>query len=88
MTARIEPGRYLAVPVGTELFILDQQSGQTFSLGGSGGRFWTLFQQGLSPVEAAAAVAADTGAPIETVRADATRFGAELLELGLLTDCG
>ena len=88
MTARIEPGRFLTARVGTDLFVLDQRSGQTFSLGGSGGRFWVLFEKGLSSAEAAAVVAADTGASLETVTGDATRFEAQLVELGLLIDGG
>lgn len=88
MTARIEPGRFLTAPVGTELFVLDQRSGQTFRLGGSGGRFWGLFEQGLSSEEAAAVVAADAGVPVEAVKVDAARFEAELVELGLLSGDG
>ena len=88
MTGRMEPGRFLTAVVGEELFVLDQRNGNTYTLGGSADRFWRLFEAGLSPEEAATRVAADTGAPVKVVAADAARFEAELVELGLLAEPG
>lgn len=80
----IDPNRCVTAEVGSEIFLLDQQSGETFRIGGAGARLWALFVDGKTPAEAAAIVARETGAPYQRVLADTTTFVTDLQECGVL----
>ena len=79
----IDRDRYLTAEVAGETFVLDEQTGASFRLGGSGSRLWHLLAEGSSVEEAARLVAERTHADYERVLSDARSFVAELNQLGV-----
>lgn len=67
-----------------EVLAINLKSGHYHSFRDAGVPLWSLLTSGHSIESAAAALAAATGAPQETVRADATAFVETLLSHGLL----
>ena len=80
----IDVDRFTTAEVGGEVFLLDKQSDQSFRIGGSGARLWSLLVSGSTPAEASHTIASETGAPFERVLADTTAFVMRLRESGII----
>lgn len=69
-----------------EVLAINLKTGHYHSFRDAGVPLWSLLTSGHSIESAAAALAAATGAPQETVRADAKAFAETLLSHGLLVE--
>ena len=76
--------RFTTAQVGEDMFVLDQESGESYRLGGSGARLWVLLSGGTTTDAAARIVATETGASYEQVLADTISFVTHLRESGIL----
>lgn len=79
----IDASRFVTADVGGEIFLLDQQSGESFQIGGAGARLWSLFKDGKTTTEAAGIVADETRTNYERVLTDARAFVVALRENGV-----
>ena len=78
-----DPSRFVTAEVGGETFLLDQQNGASFRIGGAGSRMWSLFVEGKTAAEVAAVISSETGADYDRVLADTLSFAARLRENGI-----
>jgi hypothetical protein len=81
---RIDTTRFARADVAGEAFLLDQDTGRSYRIGGSGPWLWDLLRDGSTVEAAAATVSSETGAPVETVLAEARRFVDDLRQAGIL----
>ena len=70
----LDRSRFSTVTVGSDTFILDAETGETFRIGGAGSRLWELLLAGKTPPEAARVVAEQSRAPYEQVLEDTMAF--------------
>jgi hypothetical protein len=82
--ARFAAGHYLSAVVDGEVFLVHKDSGDSFRIGGSGGRLWSLISAGMPVDDAAATVARETKGSVEQVTADMQSLVAKLEEIGAL----
>ncbi|WP_017569010.1 PqqD family protein [Nocardiopsis halotolerans] len=64
--------------------LLDMDSGHFYGLNPTAARIWKELAAGADPSQVAETLAAETGADLDTVRADVGRLVRELSERGLL----
>ena len=81
---RIDGARFTRADVAGEVFLLDQTTGRSYRIGGSGPWLWDLLRAGATVEGAAEAIATETGASLETVSEEARQFVADLHRSGVL----
>ena len=83
---RFRADRFLAEEAGGDVFLVDQESGESWRIGGSGGAMWAALVRG-EPVDVVAdRIAHDTGADAADVRDDLDGFLSELVRIGALVE--
>lgn len=84
MRFRIDTARFTRADVAGEAFVLDQRTGRSYRIGGSGPWVWGLLRDGATVDGAAGVISSESGAPIEVVLAEVQRFVDELRAAGIL----
>lgn len=84
MRFRIDTARFARADVAGEAFLLDQVTGRSYRIGGSGPWLWDLLRAGSTVEDAVRTIARETGARPDAVAEDARRFVGDLSGAGVL----
>jgi coenzyme PQQ synthesis protein D (PqqD) len=88
MRYRSDPRKVVHETIDGEVILIQLETGNYYSLGGSGSRIWALLQEGVAPDGIAERLRASFDAPTGQVEEAVERLTAELVGEGLLEQDG